>query len=116
MMQWQFPPIRRTGSPIMQVVTGMIGLVVIVALGLFALGAAAVIVVGLVVALAIRRLLSGPSKKPPAQPFHSSAQNDLATPGNVIDGEYVVINSNHADPHKADPDPIHAGDRRPSIR
>ena len=115
MMQWQFPAGGRNASPIMRVVTGVIGLVVIVALGLFALGAAAIIVVGLVIALTIRRVLSGQSRNP-AQPVRSAAPNDTAAPGNVIDGEYVVVNSDHADPHNADHDQIHDDLRRPSVR
>lgn len=92
MIQWQFPPNRRTGSPFAQVVAGVIGVVAIATLGLFALGAAAIIVVGLVIALAVRRLLAGQSVKPAAT-FQPGARIDTRANGNVIDGEYVVVES-----------------------
>lgn len=96
MVQWQFPPTRRIGSSFAQVVAGVVGIVVIVALGLFALGAAAIIVVGLVTAFAVRRLLSGQTMKPTA-PFQSGARIDTPAHGNVIDGEYIVVNLAHVD-------------------
>ncbi len=96
MMQWQFPPTRRAGSPLAQMVAGVIGVVLIVALGLFALGAAAIIVVGLVIAFAVRRLLSGQSRKT-AEPFQSGARIETPAHGNVIDGEYVVVDPDRVD-------------------
>ena len=110
MIQWQFPPTRRAGGPFMQVVAGVIGVVVIVALGLFALGAAASIVVGLVIALAVRRLSSGRSPKA-THPFQSGARIQPAAHGNVIDGEYVVVDSQTVDAGNDDDDGTRA-DRR----
>ncbi|MFZ2237571.1 MAG: hypothetical protein WAV67_14515 [Dokdonella sp.] len=102
-MQWQFPPTRRTGSPIAQVVAGVIGIVVIVTLGLFALGAAAIIVVSLVIGFAVRRLLSGQSPNPP-QPFQPGTRIETPTHGNVIDGEYVVVEPDHVNTGHAESD------------
>lgn len=115
MIQWQFPPSQRNVSPIMQVVTGVIGLVVIVALGLFALGAAAIVVVGLAVAFGIRRLLSGQPRKP-AQPFNSAASKEPAEHGNVFDGEYVVVDSKTAAADDLSLDRNSVLQRRPTTR
>ena len=101
MMQWQVRPARRSGNSVAQGAAGVIGIVVIVALGLFALGAAAIIVVGLIIVLAVRRLLSGHSPKP-AAPFQTSARLDTRAHGNVINGEFVVIDPDHVDERQVD--------------
>ena len=103
MIQWQFPPTRRSGGSFSQVVAGVIGIVVIVALGLFALGAAAIIAVGLAIAFAVRRLLPGQSPKA-THPFQSGARIEPAAHGNVIDGEYVVVDAQGVDAGNDDAD------------
>lgn len=110
MMQWRFPTTRSSRSPLTQMVAGVIGVVVVMTVGLFALGAAAIIVVGLVIAFSVRRLLSGNSIKP-MHPDRSAARVENAAQGNVIDGEYVVVAADRAKAGRYDADRDHR-DRR----
>lgn len=91
MMHWQFPPVSRPRSPFLQIVLGMVGLALMVGIGLFALGALAVIVVTLTVAFAIRRAFS-PQPASAARPAREPGRVDQSTRGNVIDGEFEVVN------------------------
>ena len=92
MMHWQFPPASRPRNPLLQALFGIVGLALIVGIGLFALDALAVIVVTLAIGFTIRRAFSsqrgstGPTQREPGRV-------EKATSGNVIDGEFEIINA-----------------------
>ena len=90
-MHWQFPPVSRPRNPLLQALFGIVGVALIVAIGLFALGALAVIVVTLAIVFTVRRVFSpqtsstGPTARDPGRVENKAS-------GNVIDGEFEVIN------------------------
>ena len=90
MMHWQFPPVSRPRNPLLQVLFGIVGLALIVGIGLFALGALAVIVVTLAIGFTIRRAFSSQAHSTGPTPREPS-RVEKTTSGNVIDGEFEII-------------------------
>ena len=90
-MHWQFPPVSRPRNPLLQALFGIVGVALIVAIGLFALGALAVIVITLAIVFTVRRVFSpqtsstGPTTRDPGRVENKAS-------GNVIDGEFEIIN------------------------
>lgn len=90
MMHWQFPPLSRSRSPLLQALLGIVGLALVIGIGLFALGALAVIVVTLAIAFAIRRAFSPPAASA-ATGARQPDQVGKPASGNVIDGEFEIV-------------------------
>lgn len=90
MMHWQFPPMSRPRSPLLQALLGIVGMALVIGIGLFALGALAVIVVTLAIAFAIRRAFSPLAASAPASVHHPD-QVGKPVSGNVIDGQFEVV-------------------------
>ena len=90
MMHWQFPPASRPRNPLLQALLGIVGLALILGIGLFALGALAVIVVTLAIAFTIRRLFS-PQADSTRPSTREPGRVEKTTSGKVIDGEFEVI-------------------------
>lgn len=90
MMQWTFQPRTRLRSPLARFAAAVIGIVVIAAVGLFALGALAVVAIILLIGFGLRRLTGGATpaaaRTPPSMSSTSESQ--------VIDGDFVVIEPN----------------------
>lgn len=86
MIQWKFQqPGLRLRHPLARLAAAVLGIVLIVGIGLFALGALAIAAIALAIAMAVRRF--GPRKAPAMAA--GTAQAPLH--GDAIDGEFVVI-------------------------
>lgn len=87
MMQWKFQPNTRFRSPLARFAAAALGVVIIVAVGLFALGALAIVAVVLAIAFGIRRL-TGATKPAAARPAPAAAAQSAHQ---IIDGDFVVV-------------------------
>lgn len=94
MIHWNFqPPGSRLRHPLVRFAAAVLGVVVIVAVGLFALGALAIGAIILTIAMAVRRF---------GRPAAASAVESTRAPlrNGVIDGEFVVVDSANTGPRR----------------
>lgn len=93
MLQWKVQSSPRLRNPLVRFAAAVLGILLIVGIGLFALGALAIGAVALAIGYAVRRFSRTSSAAPARpQPVSPPSRND------VIDGEFVVVDATSSTP------------------